>query len=502
MTHLMASISCNNAAASSEDDATISCISNGLYVGNYNSVSNVVVKKFNISSIVIAASNITVEPDMTKNVDKILLLGLDESPNEEIESKLINGAQFVNLALTNGNNVLVACMFGMNRSVSVILTYLIIYKKMSYNAAFELVKTQRSIICPMQRYIDAIINCTTRVTDDVMNAGGFDQGVASATPISATSVTTQCVTKITARAKLRLRFPNRTRLFFPVIHICGKSPTHIPTTIAAVHVAVDNGADGIFLIPAFAYDSTEDGLADSTVDDTLAAVRQEFGNDLFVGLNYFVGDTKSFVDRVPGNTVDALWHDYGVGRSVEDDCAYDESLQAAALASVENSWTGFLFAGFFFKGKDHSLLEDEASMKQSESPAVTYGEETCRLVQEAARGLESRVEKAAFHLVFNASGPGTSRPIEAPRPLCFRTEIGVEGVMSVASGVDASNVTEVLPHIDVYLVASGIEQVSTDAAMVEFYKEAKMGLPVNLGYLDPVKVRELADLIHGFDART
>ena len=326
--------------------------------------------------------------------------------------------------------------------------------------------------------------------------------VASATPISVTSVTTQCVTKITARAKLRLRFPNRTRLFFPVIHICGKSPTHIPTTIAAVHVAVDNGADGIFLIPAFAYDSTEDGLADSTVDDTLAAVRQEFGNDLFVGLNYFVGDTKSFVDRVPGNTVDALWHDYGVGRSVEDDCAYDESLQAAALASVENSWTGFLFAGFFFKGKDHSLLEDEASMKQSESPAVTYGEETCRLVQEAARGLESRVEKAAFHLVFNASGPGTSRPIEAPRPLCFRTEIGVEGVMSVASGVDASNVTEVLPHIDVYLVASGIEQVSTDAAMVEFYKEAKMGLPVNLGYLDPVKVRELADLIHGFDACT
>ena len=186
-------ISCN-AAASSEDDATISCISNGLYVGNYNSVSNVVVKKFNISSIVIAASNITVEPDMMKNVDKIFL-GLDESQNEEIESKLINGAQFVNLALTNGNNVLVACMFGMNRSVSVILTYLIIYKKMSYNAAFELVKTQRSIICPMQRYIDAIINCTTRVTDDVMNAGGFDQGVASATPISADDATTGDATK-------------------------------------------------------------------------------------------------------------------------------------------------------------------------------------------------------------------------------------------------------------------------------------------------------------------
>ena len=53
----MMAISCN-AAASSEDDATISCISNGLYVGNYNSVSNVVVKKFNISSIIKVLKNI------------------------------------------------------------------------------------------------------------------------------------------------------------------------------------------------------------------------------------------------------------------------------------------------------------------------------------------------------------------------------------------------------------------------------------------------------------
>ena len=67
----------------------------------------------------------------------------------------------------------------------------------------------------------------------------------------------------------------------------------------------------------------------------------------------------------------------------------------------------------------------------------------------------------------------------------------------MASGVDASNVAEVLPFIDVYLVATGIERTSADEDTINFYRDAQMGVPVDVGHLDAAKVRALADLIHG-----
>ena len=68
----------------------------------------------------------------------------------------------------------------------------------------------------------------------------------------------------------------------------------------------------------------------------------------------------------------------------------------------------------------------------------------------------------------------------------------------VASGVDASNVQAVLPYIDIYLVATGIERVSVDDATINFFEEAKMAVPVDVGHLDAKKVRELADAAHSY----
>ena len=77
-----------------------------------------------------------------------------------------------------------------------------------------------------------------------------------------------------------------------------------------MRVALANGADGVFLSPAYSVQAK-----DGTVNMSLLRVRAEFGADIFVGVNYFVGDTASFIDRVP-HSADAVWHDYGVGRVV------------------------------------------------------------------------------------------------------------------------------------------------------------------------------------------
>ena len=60
------------------------------------------------------------------------------------------------------------------------------------------------------------------------------------------------------------------------------------------------------------------------------------------------------------------------------------------------------------------------------------------------------------------------------------------------------DVSEVLPFIDIYLVATGIERTCADEATVTFYREAGMDTPVDVGHLDAAKVKELAEMIHTF----
>lgn len=67
-----------------------------------------------------------------------------------------------------------------------------------------------------------------------------------------------------------------------------------------------------------------------------------------------------------------------------------------------------------------------------------------------------------------------------------------------ASGVTSDNVASLLPHVDIFLVGTGIEEdVAPGSPEAEFYRSA--GIPsARVGWVDAARVQALADLVHAW----
>ena len=61
--------------------------------------------------------------------------------------------EFINDAIKEGGNILVHCYAGISRSTSIIIAYLMKYKKMNFNKSFELIKEKRGKIQPNSGFI-------------------------------------------------------------------------------------------------------------------------------------------------------------------------------------------------------------------------------------------------------------------------------------------------------------------------------------------------------------
>lgn len=269
-------------------------------------------------------------------------------------------------------------------------------------------------------------------------------------------------------------FPGRTRLFLPVIHIL--NDFDVSHACAQVRVAVDNGADGVFLIQGEA--STE-GRSYSGLPIVFAAVRAQWP-DLWVGLNFMAPDP---LPHVPA-TCNALWLDKGIalGPDLENVEVSQklECLLADRARGVNDLWKGLVFVGFFFKGSRRSFAPDCSAQDQAS------------LVAAAAKELAT----LGPAVVCCTSGPGTGNPLELDRALMYRN--AVAGPIAVASGVTIDNVDGLLPFVDAFMVATGIEQLSGDAQEIAFFKEAGLPPAVKLGHLDPAATHALADCIHAY----
>ena len=86
-------------------------------------------------------------------------------------------------------------------------------------------------------------------------------------------------------AKSSLSLSKRRKLLLVVVHLVdpsGDDQRHadmVSLAIAQSRVALSNGADGLFLIPAMA------GLATDVVRDVYERVRGDVGADVFIGVN-------------------------------------------------------------------------------------------------------------------------------------------------------------------------------------------------------------------------
>ena len=219
---------------------------------------------------------------------------------------------------------------------------------------------------------------------------------------------------------------------YPVVHV--QSPEQ---AVEQTRVAVDAGADGVFLINhgmATGHDLMSDPLIDAFND-----VTDTFG-DLYVGINYLSYDplsgyeyTQKLLDQhAIHRAPDALWFDDATDRIINVDTAKKYLGELKHLRDDDPRLQAIRFLG-------------GVSFKYTS----TYSEDPVKSAQLAA-------EYAPYIDVVTTSGAGTGSAPSSQKISAMKHAI-TGRTLAVASGVSEHNIQSYNGDIDEVLIASSLE---------------------------------------------
>lgn len=117
------------------------------------------------------------------------------------------------------------------------------------------------------------------------------------------------------------RFPGRRKLFMPVVHVVDNWDAQL--ACAQVQIAVDGGADGVFLI------SPDGGGPKLELNNVFDAVRARWP-ELWIGINY-MSMAPDLLSHVP-LSCNAVWVDKGIGFSADGSAVTTSDNLVAVLA--------------------------------------------------------------------------------------------------------------------------------------------------------------------------
>ena len=130
----------------------ISKILDNLYLGNnYCASCKNDLTKLRIKSIVCIGCS----PKFKDTFD-YLEIHIRDKETSDLSKYIEISGKYIDDNLSKNNAVLVHCKAGISRSPSIIIAYLITYKKYSFNDAFEFVKLKRPTINPRQTFIEQL----------------------------------------------------------------------------------------------------------------------------------------------------------------------------------------------------------------------------------------------------------------------------------------------------------------------------------------------------------
>ena len=117
-----------------------------LFLGNYQNAQNIKdLKQIEVQTII----NCAVEcKNKFEDEFEYYKVSIADSITLKIDTFIENVIDFLEACREKGKKVLVHCMLGKSRSVTVIIAYLMKYHKMSYKEAYTLLKAARPIILP------------------------------------------------------------------------------------------------------------------------------------------------------------------------------------------------------------------------------------------------------------------------------------------------------------------------------------------------------------------
>ncbi|KAJ7103835.1 protein-tyrosine phosphatase-like protein [Mycena epipterygia] len=83
-------------------------------------------------------------------------IDIQDRKSTALRPHLAAACDYIRASLAGGENVLVHCQQGVSRSASIVIAYLIRERAMSYDAAYELVKSRRQCIRPNSGFVVAL----------------------------------------------------------------------------------------------------------------------------------------------------------------------------------------------------------------------------------------------------------------------------------------------------------------------------------------------------------
>lgn len=128
---------------------SISHITDGIYVGNINSVTKEYLNAFKIGAVV---SIQTVPVNIGVDVP-VLRVSVEDSFGESLESLFDPVIEFIHHHIKRKRRVLVHCTAGVSRSPSFVIAYLVRYMNMDVDTAIKAVKTKRSCSSPNASFL-------------------------------------------------------------------------------------------------------------------------------------------------------------------------------------------------------------------------------------------------------------------------------------------------------------------------------------------------------------
>ena len=142
-------------------------IPNFLYISSYNATKNLeLLEKNKITHIINCAADFCENVFEQENRFTYLSFYLKDHVLENIECIFYECIKFIESVKEKGGRVLVHCIQGISRSVSIVMAYIIFTKKVSYDKAFNLVQSKREISSPNFGFSIQLQNFYTRLYED------------------------------------------------------------------------------------------------------------------------------------------------------------------------------------------------------------------------------------------------------------------------------------------------------------------------------------------------
>lgn len=154
----------------------MSVVLNNLYIGSMMSLTNKVVPLEEGDLNINAASEVLISQPV--NVTQVNLNWRDDfSQDINMNDILFDMVKLIDKYLTNNRKVFVNCFAGVSRSATVVIAYLIYKQNLTYQEAYDFLKSKRYIISPNSNFANQLIKLEKKLRDlnpqNLMKNNGF-----------------------------------------------------------------------------------------------------------------------------------------------------------------------------------------------------------------------------------------------------------------------------------------------------------------------------------------